>query len=233
MAGSLDWRSEPYRREWRRSRLTSDVGILVRAPIRYGRLSQSNTYTMVFAPGCPDGQAKVRLCSRPVSSIADLVDEAKALWVAERPPNSRPLPGRLHSADWGCVALLANPEAGDTQQVLGQWAKRVALEKDQRGRPTYDSTSYMVKGISAICHRGLLQIPWPVSADNNTALDSCDLLVATATRPTPDSATGDFPTAAVIAEACNRAGNADYFHKNRKHGLQTFQDEDIQTLLHV
>jgi hypothetical protein len=91
---------------------------------------------------------------------------------------------------------------------------------------------YMVKGMSAICNRGLLQIPWPVSADNNTALDSCDLLMATATRPTP-LATGDFPTAAVIAEAWNKLGNADYFHKNRMHGLHTFQDEDIQTLLHV
>jgi hypothetical protein len=142
IAGSLDWRSEPYRDEWRKSRLASGAGVPVRPPIRYGRLSRDNTYTMVFAPGCPDGQAKVRLCLHPVSSIVDLVDEAKALWVAERPANSQPLPGRLHSADWGCVALLANPEAADTRQVLGQWAKRVALEKDQRGRPTYDGTSY-------------------------------------------------------------------------------------------
>jgi len=102
---------------------------------------------MVFAPGCRDGQARVRLCSRPVSSIADLADEAKALWIAERPANSRPLPGRLHSADWGCVALLANPEAVGSDQMLAQWAKRTVLEKDQHGRPTYDSTLYAVKGM--------------------------------------------------------------------------------------
>lgn len=150
IAGSLDWRGEPYRGEWRQSRLTPDAGVVVRAPIRYGRLSQSGTYTMVFAPGCPDGQAKVRMCSRPLSSLADLTDEAKALWAAERPPNSRPLPGRLHSAEWGCVALLASPEAVDSQHMLARWAKRVALEKDQHGRPTYDATFYAVKGMSAI-----------------------------------------------------------------------------------
>jgi hypothetical protein len=62
---------------------------LVKAPIRYGRLSRSKTYTMVFDPGCRDGQAKVRSCLRSVSSIADLVEEAKALWVAETSPQHR------------------------------------------------------------------------------------------------------------------------------------------------
>jgi hypothetical protein len=237
IAGSLDWRSEPYRHEWRQSRLTSDVGVLVRAPIRYGRLSGRTghkTYTMVFAPGCPDGgTAKVRLCLRNVSSIADLLDEAKALWVAERPPNSPPLPGRLRSTDWGCVALLANPEAVGSQELLDHWAERTVLEKDQHGCPTYDSTLYAVKGISPICNRGMLQIPWPARIDNDNALDSCDFLIATATRPTPVPATGDFPIAEVIAEAWNNAGNTEYFRMNRKHGLHTFQDQEIETKLRV
>jgi hypothetical protein len=233
IAGSLDWRSEPYRREWRQSRLTSDVEVAVRAPIRYGRLSRDKTYTMVFAPGCPDGLAKVRLCSRPVSSIADLVDEAKALWVAERPANSQPLTGRLHSDDWGCVALLANPEAIGSQELLARWAKRTVLEKDRHGRPTYDSAPYTVKGMSAVSNRGLLQIAWPVGVENNTLVNSFDLLIATATQPTPDPTTGDFPKAEVIAEAWNSGGDAEYFRMNRKHGLHTFQDQEIQTFLRV
>lgn len=51
--------------------------------------------------------------------------------------------------------------------------------------------------------------------------------MATATRPTPVLATGDFPNAAVIAEAWNRTGNAEYFHMNPKHGFHTFQDQEI------
>ena len=233
IAGSLDWRPEPYRHEWRQSRLTSGVGVPVRAPIRYGRFSRDKTYTMVFAPGCPDGRAKVRLCSRPVSSIADLVDEAKALWVAERPANSQPLPGRLHSDDWGSVVLLANPEAVGSQELLERWAKRVVLEKDRHRHPTYDSAPYTVKGMSAVSNRGLLQIPWPVRVEDNAPLNSFDLLIATATQPTPDPITGDFPNAEIIAEAWNSAGNAEYFRMNRKHGLHTFQDQEIETYLHV
>ena len=119
-------------------------GVLVKAPIRYGRRSRTSTYTMVFDPGCPDGQAKVRPCLRSVSSIADLVEEAKALWVAERPANSQPQPGRAHSAEWGCVALLANPGAVNSRRLLDDWAERVALEKDRDHRPTYSSKSYEV-----------------------------------------------------------------------------------------
>jgi len=79
----------------------------------------------------------------------------------------------------------------------------------------------------------LLQIPWPARVDNDTALDSCDFLIATATQPTPVLATGDFPIAEVIAEAWNSAGNSEYFRMNREHGLHTFQDQEIQTFLRV
>jgi hypothetical protein len=233
IAGSLDWRNEPYRVAWRKLRLIPEDGIPVRAPIRYGRLSRSNTYTMVFAPSSPAGQAKVRRCLHPVSSIADIVDEAKALWVAERPANSQPLAGRAHSADWGCVALLANPESMTSHRFLDDWAKRIALERNPDGSPTYDSTFYRVKGASAICNRGLLQIAWPTRCDSSAAFDRCDLLLATATRPTPDHASGDFPTPAVIAEAWNRAGNANYFRINRKHSLYSFEDEEIESFLRV
>jgi hypothetical protein len=116
--------------------------------------------------------------------------------------------------------------------LLTDWAKRVVLERNPDGSPTYDSNSYSLKGVSAISNRGLLQILWPIRVNTNATLDTCDLLLATATRPTPDPTTGDFPTPAVIAEAWNRAGNADYFRMNRKHGLYSFQDEEIQSFLH-
>jgi hypothetical protein len=231
IAGSLDWRSEPYRVEWRNSRLIAHDSIPVNAPIRYGRLSLSNTYTMVYAPACPHGQAKIRLCRNAAAGIHDIIDEAKALWVAERPANSRPLPDRSHSADWGCVALLINPTLPDLRNLSNKWTAQVSLERDQHGRPTYDSRLYAIKGRSAINDRGLLQIPWPLRADTGMPFDACDLLLATATRPTPDPTTGDFPTAITIAEAWNSARTADYFHMNRKSGISTFQDEEIRSHL--
>jgi hypothetical protein len=187
---------------------------------------------MVYAPGSPDGQAKIIGCLCPISSTADIVEHAKALWTAERPPFSRPLPGREHSADWGCIALLTSPNSALNQRLLAEWAERVALERDQRGQPTYESHYYTVRGRSAIDNRGLLQISWP-TRDNGEALDSFDLLLATATRPTIDATTGDFSSVAKIAEAWNKKGDAEYFRMNRKHGFHTFQDQEIEALLRV
>lgn len=46
--GSLYWR-EGGRDRWRRWRLDMTSKWLVRAPIRYGRRSLNNTFTMVFS----------------------------------------------------------------------------------------------------------------------------------------------------------------------------------------
>src|SRR6266511_2115410 len=67
IAGSLYWRTAPHREMWRDKFLRKDHAMSVKAPIRYGRLSQSRTYTMVYAPGSPMGQAKIVACRRNVS----------------------------------------------------------------------------------------------------------------------------------------------------------------------
>ena len=64
IAGSLYWSTEPYRVTWRDKFLDISRVIPVRAPIRYGRKSRLGSYTMVFAPGSPIGQAKVVACRR-------------------------------------------------------------------------------------------------------------------------------------------------------------------------
>ena len=56
----------------------------MKVPIRYGRLSRSKTYTMVYAPNTPFGQAKVVPCKNEIASFEDVVAQAAALWAAER-----------------------------------------------------------------------------------------------------------------------------------------------------
>jgi hypothetical protein len=187
---------------------------------------------MVYAPGCREGRGKVMLCARPVSSSAEIIQEAKELWVAEQPSGTPPSADREHSADWGCVALLVNPSRDVSRRIVEEWAARVSRERDRQGRRTYDAEPYTVKGQSAIDDRGLLQIPWP-TVENGESLQNFDLLLATATRPTPDSATRDYPAAEAIAEAWNRNGEAEYFRMNSKFGIRTFQDEAIDALLTV
>ena len=83
--GSLYWRPEG-RDRWRRWRLDSDNKWLVKAPIRYGRRSQNQTYTMIFSPEHQEdqfGQAVVVQCRRDVACAPDLIREAEWLWSAE------------------------------------------------------------------------------------------------------------------------------------------------------
>jgi len=232
IAGSLYWRTEAYRVEWRSKHLNADASVAVNIPIRYGRLSSSQTYTMVYAPGCPEELGKIMPCARLVSTAAEVIREAKALWVAEQLFGSRPNPQGELSADWGCVALLANPNRDVSRHIFEEWVAKVSGERGRRGLPTYDATHYRVKGRSAIDDHGILQIPWPAVA-NSEVLDNFDLLLATATRPSPDRATGDYPAVAAIAGAWNKKGDADYFRMNRKFGFRTFQDDAIDALLTV
>jgi hypothetical protein len=235
IAGSLYWRAVPHRERWREQFLQMDRATAVRVPIRYGRLSRlSKTYTMVYAPGTPPGQAKVVPCNHAIAFLKDIVTEAAALWAAEQSNDVKSPPGEPHSAQWGCVGLLPNPNSTIPGHLLDQWAQHVSGERSSRDRArNYDPAKYAVKGHAAINERGLLQIRWPDRSDNGQPLDDFDLLLATATKPVPDPATGDFASPAVIANAWNEARDASYFQSNRKHGFETFQDKEIAELLNV
>jgi hypothetical protein len=132
MAGSLYWSTEPYRVTWRGKFLDMNRVILVRAPIRYGRKSRHGTYTMVYAPGSPMGQAKVVACQKHAMSGADILTQAQALWLAERPSGARPVPGQLHSASWGCVAILFPPNGDIPSSMIDEWAQHADLLLDVR-----------------------------------------------------------------------------------------------------
>ena len=105
--------------------------------------------------------------------------------------------------------MLPNPHSKIPGHLLDEWAQRVSQECSARnGAKNYDPAKYEVKGLSAINHLGLLQIPWPQRSDNGEALDGFDLLLATATKPVPDPSTADFASVAVVAEAWNASGDA-------------------------
>jgi hypothetical protein len=179
IAGSLYWAIEEYRVIGRAKCLDMSCVTPVRVPIRYGRKSRHGSYTMVFAPGSPMGQAKVVACQRQAISVTDILSQAEALWLAERPPDARSVAGQLYSASWGCVTMLLRPTSKIPDDVLDEWTQQVAREC---GGPTrmrnYDPMAYNVKGRAAIDKRGLLQIPWPNCSTTGTPLDGFDVLLA-------------------------------------------------------
>jgi hypothetical protein len=229
IAGSLYWNVRPHRVQWRENRLRKGAEIPVSVPIRYGRRSSTGNYTMVFSPGCPPGTAKVLECLHGNDTIGEIIHEAQALWLAESPDGSPRRPTETLASDWGCVALLANPRSALPKSLFDAWAVRVAEEKHYKTKARcYDSRPYTVKGNAAISDDGRLQIAWPARADTGTEVDSLDLLLATATRPTPDRSTQDYPAARQIADAWRGTGDPHYFLENRKHGFHTFEDDEIR-----
>ena len=259
VVGSLYW--DPNREGWRCRRLTSDDGVLVRAPIRYGRKSSSrkNTYTMVFAPSlsaASHGTARIPRCRGPISTSEELIAEAKQLWIAENSPNWKPAAdGLTLSAYWGCVALLAHPrfltrpditdaERENRQSLFpvwadvfrNEWEKRKELEQakklDKRREGKSPSAVYGSAGQATVKDDGTLQIDWPALADRSSQLEMFDLLLAIATTPTLDPQTGDYPSVEAVANAWKENEEQfRYFRCNREHQITTYQDARIQTLL--
>jgi hypothetical protein len=223
--GSLLWDSERGRPAWREARLEMASAQSVTAPIRYGRLSgkgRGHTYTMVFSRLAGIGHAKAVRCSRPIATPADLLAEAEALWIAEQPGAAV---GRI-AADWGCVALLCNPERKVPEDLLKAWTDRIALE------PDYGKVTQTKDEGHLIDENGRLLIAWPTCVDTGEPVQ-LDLLLVTANNPEISMARPNYPGVATIAGAWNGAAGkyAEYFWKNTENGIRTFQDDEIRALL--
>jgi hypothetical protein len=224
--GSLFW--DPDREPWRKSRLLMDQAMAVRAPIRYGRLSERRGhYTMVFSRLCKPGHAKLVPCR---ATADDIIDEAEHLWAAER---NGPLNHRI-SANWGRVALLSHPDHDVPKAILSTWAVRVAQE------PTYPDVPQAPGEDPLLSRSGILQIDWPRLGDpkkpaiDNLKLAPLDLLLATANHPTLVGQPPEYPDPATIASPWrgSAAGQVSpYFVNNRQSGILTFEDDAISSLL--
>ncbi|PZM84303.1 MAG: hypothetical protein DKT66_06615 [Candidatus Melainabacteria bacterium] len=213
--GSLFWREN--RQQWRTENLLEDLAFPVRAPIRYGRLSSSNTYTMTFSRAAPFGEALVLPCRREVSDIDDLKHEARLLWGAEVNAHAT----ESVSSDWGCVALLSNGSE-KAAVITNHWSEFVSAI------PNYGRISHAA-GEEKIVESGILQFSWEsVFAQERSSSTKLDLILATANDPTIDQSMQIYASPQTIADAWNTHRNAvEYFRNNRESRIKTFQDSEI------
>ncbi len=218
--GSLYWGQDNIRVRWRKNRLNLQEQYSVRLPIRYGRLSKSNTYTMVFSNLCywknhGLGLGKIIGCKKGVTIFSDLLEEAQELWIAESKDNER-----IIAAYWGCVALIRNPRSNKAIVIEEQWKKYISEYKD------YPILKHTIKEKPVVTKTGILQIEWPKRIDDYN-LDF-DLLLCTANDPTLTfSKKPLYPRITDIAKAWKHTQDADYFWNNQQHEIQTYQDNDI------
>lgn len=199
--GSLYWRSERVRVDWRNARLRADHAIKVRAPIHYGRMSRNATYTMTFASVAKTSTALVVPCQSDSINLSQLRAEAEALWGAE-------INGKTTAAistNWGCVGALFR-DRQDNPGLAAGWSRYF----QEAG----------ASSVSPVDEAGLLQIPWPSRVDGQP-LDM-DVLLATSNRET------EIPAPDQIADAwMKHAGTEEYFFKNVMSDIRTQEDAMI------
>lgn len=204
--GSLLWDEETAgRSEWRQRRLSLSEQIPVVAPFRYGRKSQSrgNTFTMTFSTDAAPARGVIAPCVDQVSSLDDLLLEARSLWRAEAPA----APAGAIGAGWGCVGAMFQPSS-DRHGLEAAWADHLAEAKVQCAP---------IVGVDGRSH-----LPWPTEQGGDP-LDF-DVVLFTATR-----AEAKRPTAQGIADAwlAQSAGYEKYFFLNVQHGIRTPDDPAI------
>src|SRR5205814_1954401 len=79
------------------------------------------------------------------------------------------------ATDWGCVALLCNPEKQIAVDFLNGWAERI------RGEDDYGNVSQTQEEGPLVSDDGLLRIDWP------TRVRKCDSLKSSAVRHRPST----------------------------------------------
>lgn len=217
--GSLYWDNSD-REKWRNQRLHIVNKILVYAPIRYGRISgkkRKNTHTMVFSPSLNQedmGTAWLVPFKNPVANPNDLIGEAKKLWEAEGGE-----PDRI-SENWGGVGLLDNPEERLSDELISAWKN---CYEYQQNKPIFNLIN---NEHGVLSNDGILSLQWIKDAEHNQLI-SFNFILATATVPNNNQ----YPTSRQIAQLYQDKGYSEYFWKNRKHEITTFQDEEIEEYL--
>jgi hypothetical protein len=198
--GSLWWRGAA-RQRWRAARLNIEQARHVHVAIRYGRLSNSKTYTMVFTKEAPPLGVGIAVpFQREVNCLDDLLEEARQLWQAEVNDTTETRLWR----PWGSVALGIGPGQHLPAEWHAGWRARFGSQLESI--PLVD--------------RGFLAVPWP-SPVSGPPLDA-DLLLATVNRPSDR-----LPTPGEMADAWVDHQHEDYFLENVRHGITTPDDEAI------
>ena len=175
---------------------------------------------MVFSPGLGADEFGTAIAIPCTSQ--DLIKEASWLWAAETKSSDGPT-DRI-SAGFGCVALLENPDLGISDELRKEWTDRIA------GEPSYGDLVRVNGEIDVVDTSGFLNISWP----RTVAGTSVKLNALLATANSPRGSRRGYPSPQKIADAWSTPDGREevgYFWNNRKHGITTNEDAEIESWL--
>lgn len=218
IVGSLLWDEHETRFSLRDEVLNMQNATIVPAPIRYGRKSDKRqTYTMVVSPSCKDesrmGKGVLVPFAANIKSTDELTNVAEKIIVAE---HKGPVSFTRFNWGWGCLAFFPNPNKTASKSI--SQLKEFWDTKISNGFRTSD---YIITNEEELLtQQGELLLDW------RKEYGDLDFLVVTATKPTVPS-----PTTQLLGAVY--AKNDEYFADNRKAGIETYQDNEIQEQINL
>jgi hypothetical protein len=232
ITGSLLWQDhlknedeDNIRKFWREAYLLIKNKIMVKVPIRYGRLSTvSNIYTMTFSNSVVNGKLGtgffVPFRQTPIASFNDLFNQAKEISLAEG------MKGQFigltsNSKIWCVLGILINPKIENTTIAKSIYEKWNEAIKKEGG---FNAECFRKEDETpCITENGKLNFQWPDPLDKRNAelLNNFDFLIATATKPT------NYPSLEDLRNAVHSDKTRYYFIENYNSGITTFQDFEL------
>jgi len=229
--GSLLWQDhlenkneDNIRKLWRDRHLLISHKIMVKTPIRYGRLSNSDIYTMTFSNSVAKNKMGtgyfVPFQQTPIATFNDLVNQSKEISVAEGMKGKFIKKTKVGEI-WCVLGILINPKTVDIDKakaIYKEWKKILDNEggfnskdfKQGREKSCFDSS-------------GKLNFDWPKALDkrDEEILNSYDFIIATGTKPTK------YPNVDELEAKVQADKTRYYFIENYKSGITTFQDFEV------
>jgi hypothetical protein len=225
VVGSLLWEGSVIRNAWRQHNINLKERQSVLAPIRYGRISSSRncTYTMVFSDECKAKEKMGNAVFIPFAinpiDFKQLETQAKDLINAEFNKTKNL---KTFDWDWGALGILFNPKSEDetsskclvVSSFCDEWAKRYSKD--------FEPDNFRVDTETCIIsQKGNLLIDWL------NLPDSIDFIIATVIKPELKN----YPSPKNIADRILVNEYDTYFRENRREGITTFQDFEVEELL--
>ena len=225
--GSLLWQDhkeiadeDNIRKEWREENLHLDQKIMVKVPIRYGRLS-NGIYTMTFSNSCKTKKGTgyfVPFKKEIFETFEELVDVVMKTSLAEG-MNEKFISKKNGTEEiWSVMGLLLNPNTIIEEKkvtIVEKWNDKISSQRN------HDPTIFRVgKEKACIDRKGRLNIDWikPVDDKDVNKMNSYDVVIAATTKPT------DYPSIEELKNNVRTDTIRRYFINNYKSGITTFQD---------
>jgi hypothetical protein len=233
LIGSLYWDDgeNNLRREWRKEHLLINEAVYCKVPIRYGRQSKNDHYTMVlsneFLEANKFGKAYVVPHSKVIESKTELYEAIGNLSNAEGRSNKLSLEQNASiikgiKNNWGIVSYVISPQISNDKRRLLEDFYQEQLRKFGKNFTSIDYSIADEKSLLNIDGSNNLDWLEAVLVEDQIKIDYLDIIFITFTKQNIKS----YPKGSDLYRSLNEDPRK-YIYNNMRVGISTHQDNEI------